>query len=46
MNVVALILAGGNGTGLHPLTAEHAKPALPFVHGYRIIVFVLSNLIN
>lgn len=31
---------------LHPLTAEHAKPALPFTSGYRIIDFVLSNLVN
>lgn len=46
MNVVALVLAGGNGTRLHPLTVEHAKPALPFAVGYRIIDFVLSNLVN
>ena len=32
--VLALVLAGGNGTRLHPLTAEHAKPALPFAAGY------------
>ena len=46
MNVVALVLAGGKGTRLHPLTVEHAKPALPFAVGYRIIDFVLSNLVN
>ena len=46
MNVVALILAGGNGTRLHPLTVDHAKPALPLAVGYRIIDFVLSNLVN
>jgi glucose-1-phosphate adenylyltransferase len=45
-SVLALVLAGGNGTRLHPLTAEHAKPALPFAAGYRIIDFVLSNLVN
>jgi len=44
--ILALALAGGRGTRLHPLTAEHAKPALPFAGGYRIIDFVLSNLIN
>src|SRR5688572_10641943 len=30
MNIVAMVLAGGEGTRLHPLTAEHAKPAVPF----------------
>ena len=44
--VLSLVLAGGNGTRLHPLTAEHAKPALPFAEGYRIVDFVLSNLVN
>lgn len=46
MNTVALVMAGGEGTRLYPLTAEHAKPALPFAHGYRIVDFVLSNLVN
>jgi glucose-1-phosphate adenylyltransferase len=46
MKIVALVLAGGEGSRLHPLTAEHAKPALPFASGYRIIDFVLSNLVN
>jgi glucose-1-phosphate adenylyltransferase len=46
MNIVALVLAGGEGTRLYPLTAEHAKPALQFANGYRIIDFVLSNLVN
>lgn len=46
MEVLALILAGGEGSRLFPLTAEHAKPALPFANGYRIIDFVLSNLVN
>jgi glucose-1-phosphate adenylyltransferase len=44
--ILALILAGGEGSRLNPLTAEHAKPALPFVNGYRIVDFVLSNLVN
>jgi len=46
MKILAMVLAGGNGTRLRPLTAEHAKPALPFAHGYRIVDFVLSNLVN
>ena len=46
MKIVALVLAGGEGTRLYPLTAEHAKPALPFASGYRIVDFVLSNLVN
>ena len=46
MKTVALVLAGGEGTRLYPLTAEQAKPALPFAHGYRIVDFVLSNLVN
>lgn len=46
MKVLALVLAGGEGARLHPLTAEHAKPALPFANGFRIVDFVLSNLVN
>jgi glucose-1-phosphate adenylyltransferase len=46
MKIVALVLAGGEGTRLYPLTAEDAKPALPFANGYRIVDFVLSNLVN
>ena len=46
MKIVALVLAGGEGTRLYPLTAEQAKPALPFANGYRIIDFVMSNLVN
>jgi glucose-1-phosphate adenylyltransferase len=46
MNILAMVMAGGNGTRLHPLTAEHAKPALMFAAGYRIIDFVLGNLVN
>jgi glucose-1-phosphate adenylyltransferase len=46
MKIVALVLAGGEGTRLYPLTAEQAKPALPFANGYRICDFVLSNLVN
>src|SRR5438128_11512384 len=46
MKIVALVLAGGEGSRLYPLTAEHAKPALPFANGFRIVDFVLSNLVN
>lgn len=46
MKILALVLAGGEGSRLRPLTAEHAKPALPFAGGYRIVDFVLSNLVN
>lgn len=44
--ILALVMAGGKGKRLYPLTAEHAKPALHFARGYRIIDFVLSNLVN
>lgn len=46
MNIVAMVLAGGEGTRLHPLTAEQAKPAVQFANGYRLVDFVLSNLVN
>src|SRR3954468_16747819 len=46
MKIVALVLAGGEGSRLYPLTAEQAKPALHFANGYRIVDFVLSNLVN
>lgn len=44
--VLAMVLAGGEGTRLHPLTVDRAKPSVPFGARYRIIDFVLSNLIN
>jgi glucose-1-phosphate adenylyltransferase len=44
--IVAMVLAGGEGTRLMPLTAERSKPAVPFGGRYRIVDFVLSNLIN
>jgi glucose-1-phosphate adenylyltransferase len=46
LRVLAFVLAGGKGTRLYPLTKERAKPAVPFGGRYRIIDFVLSNLIN
>lgn len=44
--LMAMILAGGAGTRLEPLTRERAKPAVPFGGRYRIIDFVLSNFAN
>jgi glucose-1-phosphate adenylyltransferase len=41
-----MVLAGGEGTRLAPLTAVRSKPAVPFGARYRIIDFVLSNLVN
>ena len=45
-NTTAVVLAGGKGTRLEPLTLDRAKPAVPFGGNYRIIDFVLSNAIN
>ena len=42
----AMVLAGGGGTRLLPLTADRAKPAVPFAGHYRLVDFVLSNLVN
>ena len=44
--VLVIVLAGGEGRRLSPLTADRAKPAVPFGGGYRIIDFVLSNFAN
>ncbi|MBI4382751.1 MAG: glucose-1-phosphate adenylyltransferase [Nitrospinae bacterium] len=46
MNVLGMIMAGGEGSRLYPLTMERAKPAVPFGGKYRLIDFVLSNFIN
>jgi glucose-1-phosphate adenylyltransferase len=46
LRVLAFVLAGGKGTRLFPLTKERAKPAVPFGGRYRVIDFVLSNLVN
>jgi glucose-1-phosphate adenylyltransferase len=44
--IFAIVLAGGEGKRLMPLTADRAKPAVPFAGQYRLIDFALSNLIN
>jgi NDP-sugar pyrophosphorylase family protein len=44
--IVALVLAGGQGARLRPLTDTRSKPAVPFGARYRIVDFVLSNLVN
>ena len=44
--VLGIVLAGGEGKRLYPLTADRAKPAVPFGGSYRLIDFVLSNLVN
>ncbi len=46
MRVLAMVLAGGEGKRLFPLTADRAKPAVPFGGTYRLIDFALSNLVN
>jgi glucose-1-phosphate adenylyltransferase len=44
--VLAFVMAGGEGTRLHALTADRCKPAVPFNGKHRVVDFVLSNLIN
>jgi glucose-1-phosphate adenylyltransferase len=44
--VLAIVLAGGEGNRLMPLTADRAKPAVPFAGSYRLIDFAISNLVN
>ncbi len=45
-HVLGIVMAGGEGKRLYPLTADRAKPAVPFGGAYRLIDFVLSNLVN
>src|SRR5690349_16504587 len=44
--VMAIVLAGGEGKRLMPLTADRAKPAVPFGGVYRLVDFAISNLVN
>ncbi|MGH8499517.1 MAG: glucose-1-phosphate adenylyltransferase, partial [Methylococcales bacterium] len=44
--ILAFIMAGGTGSRLHPLTAARSKPSVPFGARYRLVDFVLSNLVN
>jgi len=46
MRVLGIVMAGGKGERLYPLTKERSKPAVPFGGKYRIIDFVLSNFVN
>jgi glucose-1-phosphate adenylyltransferase len=46
VKVLAMVLAGGKGERLYPLTENRTKPAVPFGGMYRLIDFVLSNLVN
>ncbi|WP_447984238.1 glucose-1-phosphate adenylyltransferase [Nitrospira sp. Nam74] len=46
MNILAMIMAGGKGERLMPLTEHRSKPAVPFAAKYRIVDFVLSNFLN
>ncbi len=46
MEILGMVLAGGRGERIYPLTKDRAKPAVPFGGRYRIIDFVLSNFIN
>lgn len=46
MKILGMIMAGGEGSRLFPLTQDRAKPAVPFGGKYRLIDFVLSNFVN
>src|SRR5262247_3288158 len=45
-NTLVMIMAGGKGSRLRPLTVHRSKPGVPFAGRYRIIDFVLSNFMN
>jgi glucose-1-phosphate adenylyltransferase len=46
IRILAFVMAGGEGSRLQPLTAERSKPSVPFGARFRIVDFVLSNLVN
>jgi len=46
LRILGLVMAGGEGSRLAPLTSQRSKPAVPFGGSYRIVDFVLSNLLN
>ena len=46
MRVLGIVMAGGKGERLYPLTKERSKPAVPFGGKYRIVDFVISNFVN
>lgn len=46
VKIFGIVLAGGEGKRLMPLTEDRAKPAVPFAGGYRLVDFAISNLIN
>lgn len=46
LGILAIVMAGGEGSRLYPLTADRSKPAVPFGGRYRLVDFVLSNFIN
>ena len=45
-SILAFVMAGGEGSRLHPLTAYRCKPSVPFNGKHRVVDFVLSNLVN
>jgi len=45
-SILAIVLAGGVGKRLHPLTRDRVKPAVPFGGLYRLVDFALSNCLN